>query len=195
MIRLRIGKFCGARKGAHGEFADECATLPDLLVDLLILLGINHVDSTAQDGHGRSGHRAQGPSMRAGVNPAGQAADDHQSPGSEISSQPFSHLIPVGAVTSRPDDRNRVPGKKFYISVNIQEGRGIVDLPQAGGILRLVPREQAATGGLCLCQFPGRVAQRALRMNRLSHGRGQALRFQRRQRRVEDGIRAAELPQ
>jgi hypothetical protein len=53
--------------------------------------------------------------------------------------------------------------KKFCISFEIEERRGIVDFPQALGILGFIPSQQYTSCRLSLGQLVGRIAQRARR--------------------------------
>ena len=72
-------------------------------------------------------------------------------------------MIPVRRLASRADNRDRVMVKKFCISFEIEERRGIVDFPQALGILGFIPSQQYTSCRLSLGQLVGRIAQRARR--------------------------------
>lgn len=86
--------------------------------------------------------------MCAGIYAAREAAHDYQLAIGQIPGQTFCHLIPVGGRTSRTYDRNLVAIQKFNICANIEQRRRIVNLAQALRVLRLVPGEQADSGGL-----------------------------------------------
>ena len=83
--------------------------------------------------------------------------------------------------------------QKSNVSAHIQEGRWIINLTQALGVLRLVPGEQAASGSLRLRQFLGSGAQRLTGMDGLRYGCGEAVGLQRGERGVENGFGAAQL--
>jgi hypothetical protein len=74
----------------------------------------------------------------------------------------------------------------------------MVNLAQALGEFRLVPGEQAYSGGLGLGQLLGGSAHRLARMDHLGHGCGQAVGFQLGELGAKDGLgpahRAKQLP-
>jgi len=78
MTRFRIGKLLGAGEGAHREFRDDGAALLHFGEDLFVLLGINHVDLTAQDADCGARERTERALVGAGINAARQTADDYQ---------------------------------------------------------------------------------------------------------------------
>jgi hypothetical protein len=139
MMRLRMGKFCGPRKGAHGEFGNNCAAFFHLREDFLVLFGINYIDPAAEDADRRAGRRSQGSLVRAGIDPTRQAADDHQAAIGQILGQLLRHLIPIGRRTTRTHDRNQMAIEKFNVSADIEERRRVVNLAQALRVLRFVP--------------------------------------------------------
>src|SRR5580658_4257605 len=91
--------------------------------------------------------------MCASINSASQSADDDQPSSGQISTQPLSHLIPIGGRTTRPDHGNSVPIKKFCVSANIQDGWGIVNLAEKMRIGRFVPSHEPVTSLLSLRQL------------------------------------------
>src|SRR5580658_1515319 len=123
MMRFRIGKFCGPGNVSIAN-AEMIEARFHLGKDLLVLLGISHVDPANQDANCRPGERTQRPLMSAGINAARQPADDYQTPMSQIPGQFLRHLIPERGRTTRPDDGNQVANKKFNVSAHIQEGWG-----------------------------------------------------------------------
>jgi hypothetical protein len=152
-IRLRIGKFWAPGPGNVPK-RNSLMTAPrwtNLLENLLILLGVNHVDA------------------------AGEAAGYDEAAVGQIPGQALSHLIPVGGWTARADDRDDVAAQKLNVSAHIQERRRIVDLLEALGVLGLVPREQSATCRLYLSQLLGGIADGATRVEGLGDRSGEAL--------------------
>jgi hypothetical protein len=93
--------------------------------------------------------------VRAGINATRQAADDNQAAFGQFSSELLCPLIPAGGGTTRVDDGNQMAIQKFNVSAHIQEGWWVVNLAQALRVLRLVPSEQADSGGLGLGEFLG----------------------------------------
>ena len=81
--------------------------------------------------------------------------------------------------------------QKFNVSEDIQQGWWVANLAQALGVLRLVPGEQANSGGLRLGEFLGRSAHRLAGVDHLGDGCRQAVRFQLGERGVENGFGAA----
>ena len=68
----------GAGESAHREFTDNRAALLHLRENLFVLLGINHVDLTAQDVDCGARERTERALVGAGINAARQTADDYQ---------------------------------------------------------------------------------------------------------------------
>jgi hypothetical protein len=123
--------------------------------DLFVLLGINHFNTAAQDADCGACGRAERALMRAGINAAGQTADNYQTSSSQIPCQLLRHLIPVGGGATRTYDRNQVTIQKSNVSANIREGWRVANLAQSLRILGLVPGKQADSGGLSLGQLLG----------------------------------------
>ena len=95
IMRLRMGKFCGAAKVPSGN--SETSAPPrnqNLLGQPGIFFRIQHVHPGSEHGRGLAfaGYCA---AMRGGIDAAGHAAEDDQSPGGEIARQALGH---AGAV-------------------------------------------------------------------------------------------------
>ena len=87
MMRLRIGKFCGAANDAHGKFRDQRAPEgEDLVGEPAVFAGIVNVDAGAEDGGG-FGLGGQGAPVRGRVYAAGHATNNDDPTGRKVARQ------------------------------------------------------------------------------------------------------------
>ena len=194
MMRLRMGKFCGAGKSADGELADQrSAGRQDAVGDLLVLARIDHVNARPEDGDGLAlAH--QRAAMRGGIDTAGHAAGDHQAEiVGEIAGQTLGHAHTVGGRVTCADHRDAGRGKRVHVPADIHHDRRIVDLAQQGRIRGIVEREDMGAGVRGLPQLFLRQRRRLPGCDRLG-GRGvQPAGFQLGERSAEDALRRAEV--
>ncbi len=138
MMRLRMGKFCGAAKVFMGN--SEISAPPGARICSVIrrvFLGIDNVHAGAEDGH-RLAFGVDGAAMRGRVHAAGQAAENDQAAGGEIARQTLRHSQSVGRGMASAHHRDARLGDRFHISAYIKNQRRIVDLLQLrriGGII------------------------------------------------------------
>ena len=85
--------------------------------------------------------------------------------------------------------------QKLRVSFYIEQRWRVVNFAEQLGVLRLVPTHEATFGRFGLRQFLGGRAQGLPRMNRLRYGGRELVSFERGERSVEDGVRAAECAQ
>ena len=91
MMRLRMGKFCGAAKRSHRKFGNQrAAESENLLRQPRVFLGIYHVDASAEyrDGLAFGGDRA---AMAGGVHAARHATNNDQALRGQIAGQALRH--------------------------------------------------------------------------------------------------------
>ena len=149
MMRLRAGK-CG-RSGAEGKFRHDGAVRGDLAVKLPVFRRVDHVDAAAHHGDCPAPRR-EGPAVGAGVDAAGQPADDGRAPLRKLPAELLRDIPAVGACVTRPDDGDRDICRvetSFYIE---KRGR-VVDPPQPFRVSRVLAGDDRDPLALGPCQL------------------------------------------
>jgi hypothetical protein len=129
MMRLRMGKFCGAGEVPTGNSVISAPPSYNLFGEPRIFFGIHDVDSGAEDGDRLSlgRHRA---AMRRSIDTARQTADNHQAASGEVGGEALGHAAAVGRGMTRSDHRNAGLRQHFDASLDEQDYRWIVNLLQ-----------------------------------------------------------------
>ena len=130
MMRLRMGKFCGAAKVFMGNSEIRAPPRASICsVIRRIFLGINNVHASAENGH-RLPFRIDGAAVGCGVDAASQAAENDQSTVGQIAGQALCHPQSVGRGMASAHDRDSRLANRVHIAAYIKDERRIVNLLQ-----------------------------------------------------------------
>jgi hypothetical protein len=132
----------GQGRGPHGELGDHGTRVDDLRRQATVLGGIHHVDTRTQDGD-RPAPRADGPPMGGRVHPARESAHDRDAAVRQVATEPLGHLDPIGRCPARSDDGDGQGVLSAKLAPHQEEGRGQVDGPEGGRVVRVTKENQA----------------------------------------------------
>jgi hypothetical protein len=166
MIRLRMGKFCGAGKVPTGNSEISAPESHDLLGEPRVFLGAHDVNSGAEDGDGFS-LGSDGAAMQRGIDAARHATDDHQSASGEVSRQALGHAAAVRCRMSSPHHRDSGLGQHLNIPFHEEDHRWVVDFLQPRRVFRIAERNNLGARLGRLRAFLLRQFERLSRSQRL----------------------------
>ena len=150
------GEVLGVRPCPQGILGDERAALGDLLGQSAVLPGVYHVDAAAENGEGAESALDRRP-VRRRVDATGQPADDGYAGMGQALGELAGRLPPVGRGPPGADDGDGPLVLRDDLPLDVEDGRQVVYLLEAGRILVVVPGEGADAALLQPAQLGVRV--------------------------------------
>src|SRR5262245_42034357 len=137
--RLRPGKVLAARREAERTLADEKTAFGDHLLQLRVLRRIDYVDAARHYGNHPMLERA---AMRGGVDAAGEPRGDDETFEPEFARKLAREFLSRCRAVAGADDGDDGKGGELGASLDVEQGRGRIDMGERRRIARLAERDE-----------------------------------------------------